>query len=57
MAKNLKKTLRDVFGAGNFGGRGDLTELFRIEYNREYQNFTKSGVHVDDLMVKNYLKL
>lgn len=55
MAKNLKQTLRDVFSGNHFDGKGGLTDLFRIEYKREYDNMRKSGIRVDDNMVKNYL--
>lgn len=57
MANNLKNKLRDVFSGKNFDGKGGLTDLFRIEYKKEYDNMTKSGIRVDDYMVKNYLSL
>lgn len=57
MAKTLKNKLRDVFSGSHFDGKGGLTDLFRIEYKREYDNMTKSGIRVDDHMVKNYLSL
>jgi len=57
MTTKLGKTIRDVFSGTNFGSKGDLTEMFKVEYRNEYRNMTKSHINVTDKVVKDYLGL
>lgn len=57
MTFKLAKTLRDVFTGSNFDQKGNLIEMFKVEYRNEYRDMTKNYIHVTDRVVKDYLGL
>lgn len=48
---------KDVFSGKNFGRKGDLTQLFRVEYGREYRSMKQNLIHVNDQVVREFLGL
>jgi preprotein translocase subunit Sec63 len=57
MTSKLAKTIRDVFVGSNFDRKGNLTEMFKVEYRNEYRDMTKNYTNVTDRVVKDYLGL
>jgi len=55
MNSKFTKAMRDVFVGGNFDRKGDLTEMFKVEYRNEYRNMTDNHINVTDRVVKDYL--
>lgn len=49
--------IKDVFNGKNFGNKGDLTQLFRVEYGNEYRSMKRNLIDVNDKVVREYLGL
>lgn len=57
MSNKIAKAIKDVFSGNNFERKGNLTEMFMVEYRNEYRNMTKNSIDVNDRVVKDYLGL
>ena len=57
----LRKTVRSLLSDGFLIGDGHpvtgLTDLFRIEYKKEYKSMRDAGIHINDNTVRKYLGL